>query len=487
MERDTAALVDNTTYLHQNEVRSYESVEALPGNDSGPRKLPQYAAAISATLAALGAGIILGWTSPIKSEIENGEYNNISVNDNQMGWIGSLTNVGALLACIPTGFVCDIIGRKTTLLLLLLPFTLGWVLIIFAMNLAMLYSGRFIMGIAIGACCVAAPMYTSEVSHKDIRGSIGSYFQLMVTVGVLYAYSFGAFMTPLHYTIICASELFLFALTFAFQPESPLYYLKSSQYEKARMSLQKLRGSHYNVDEELNEMAQSLQEGEASVTLLHAFQRRACKKSVLISLSLMFFQQFSGINAIIFYTSDIFINAGVKLNPRYCSIIVGACQVVTTFASSLIVDKLGRRLLLITSALLMSISMILLATFFVIKDHKLVPDDTLKTFSFAPIIFLVLYIIAFSLGFGPIPWLLNGEIFAPEIKAVASSVAGSFNWFLAFIITKFYLQLDKSFGDDNMFYTFGFVLLFAASFVWLIVPETKGKTMAEIQDELQHY
>ncbi|RZB39696.1 Sugar tr and/or MFS 1 domain containing protein, partial [Asbolus verrucosus] len=150
-------------------------------NTTEPRRFPQYVAALAATLSALCAGAVLGWTSPILSEITVGKFHNISVDNNQMGWIGSFVTLGGMTMCIPTGFLCDLIGRKKTLLLLIVPFAVGWSLILFARSIIMLYLGRLITGMAAGASCVAAPLYTSEIAQKEIRGTVGSYFQLMIT------------------------------------------------------------------------------------------------------------------------------------------------------------------------------------------------------------------------------------------------------------------------------------------------------------------
>lgn len=455
-------------------------------NTVAAKKFPQYIAAITATLSALASGIILGWTSPITSELENGKYHNISISKEEMGWIGSFVTLGAMTMCFPFGIICDLIGRRPALLLLIIPFSVGWSLIVWAKSLLMLYIGRFITGMAAGACCVAAPLYTSEIAQKEIRGTLGSYFQLMVTIGIFFAYVVGKFASPTHYTVICAMVPFVFFILFVFQPESPLYSLKKARVETARNALIRLRGSNYNVDAEIDSIKAVLENSsQNSTSIYESLKRTAAKKALIIALALMFFQQLSGINAIIFYTSDIFKASGTKLDPQTAAIIVGGFQAISTFISSLIVDKLGRRMLLISSDFVMAFAAIFLGLFFTLKDRQLLSTDTLSMLGFLPIVSLCVFVIMFSMGLGPIPWTISGEMFTPELKSFAASSAGTFNWFLAFLVTKFYLELEIEMGGDVMFYIFSLICFIGSLFCYFVVPETKGKTIEQVQKELE--
>lgn len=402
-----------------------------------------------------------------------------------MGWIGSFSTVGALLMCIPTGFLCDIIGRKTTILSLVVPFTLGWCLLIFASNLSMLYAGRFILGLAAGACCVAAPLYTSEIAQKEIRGTLGSYFQVMVTIGVFYAYLVGKFLTPTHYTITCCFIPICAFIAMIFQPETPLFLVKKGKVSQARHSLIFLRGTAYNVEIELNSIESGIRDSTNSyVSYSGMIRQRATKRALLIAFGLMFFQQFCGINAVIFYTSNIFQSSGIKFDPKTATILVGGFQAVATFVSSLIVDRLGRRKLLLFSGLIMSVSTLLIGLFYTLRERDIINGDNISSYGALPVASLCMFVVAFSLGYGPIPWMISGEIFIPEIKSVASSVAGSINWFLAFLITKFYLDVADAMGKDNTFYAFTWFSLSGVAFVYYSVIETKGKSIGQIQSEL---
>lgn len=437
-------------------------------------------------MSAFAAGVVLGWTNPILNDIEKGRFHHIHVSDTQMGWIGSLVTLGATYMCFPTGIICDLIGRKTTLLLLIIPFCVGWSLIIWANSVVMLYFGRLITGNAVGACCVVAPLYTSEIAQKEIRGTLGSYFQLMVVTGILYAYVMGSFLTPIPYTISCAVCVFLFFVSFYFQPETPLYLVKKGKFEQAKKSLIQLRGVKFDVDSELNAIESAVKETrQSTVSFISAFTKKSTLKALLIACGLMFFQQFSGINAVILYSSDMFQESGVKFDPKIASIIVAAFQVIATFISSLVVDKLGRRALLMLSMTVITTSNVLLGSYFTMKTRHLLDPTVLNSLGFLPTASLCIFIVVFSLGIGPIPWLISSEIFRPDIKSICSSAAGTLNWFLAFLVTKFYLDLKNCIGQDITFYLFAGLSLIGSVFVYFIVPETKGKSPDDIQKELE--
>lgn len=271
------------------------------------RTLPQYIAGLAAAGGALAAGTVLGWTSPTQNEIESGKYG-FDVSIEQFSWVGSITNIGAALSCIPVGFLCQKFGRKLTMLSMVLPFILGWALIIWANSVGTLIAGRFFLGIASGAFCVAAPMYTGEIASKQIRGILGSFFQLMITIGILFVYAVGSGVNAFTVSIICGVIPLVFGAVFVFMPESPLYLITKGESEKAMESIKWLRGNKYDANSEVAELNKEQEERDSDKTasLWKALKRPASLQAMGIGLGLMFFQQTSGVNAVIFFTTDIF-------------------------------------------------------------------------------------------------------------------------------------------------------------------------------------
>lgn len=437
-------------------------------------------------MGSVAAGTAIAWTANLDSKkLEAGDFNDIKISEDNLSWIGSFFNLGAMCICFPIALICDWIGRKLAMLLLVIPFTLGWLLIIFSQNVEMIYAGRFILGLSGGAFCVSAPMYTSEIAQKEIRGGLGSYFQLLLTCGILFANIIAYVADALVYSIICACIPIVFGVVFFLQPETPVYSAKKGKDKAASKALVKLRGKSYDVEGELQEIKSELQkQKDEHMPFMQSFKKRATKKALMITFGLMFFQQMSGINAVIYYTSNIFAAAKVTIEPEIATIMVGAFQVVATFVSSLIVDKLGRRILLLGSDFLMALSTLLLGIYFSLQDRNLADKDTLSDIGFLPVLALCVFIVVFSLGFGPIPWMIAAEVCPPEVKSVLSSAGGTFNWGLAFLVTKFYSSLKEAIGGDSTFYIFTGFSLLGTVFVYFIVPETKGKSLSDIQREL---
>ncbi|KAJ8911433.1 hypothetical protein NQ315_005966 [Exocentrus adspersus] len=446
------------------------------------KKLPQYIAALAVCLGSVAAGTVLGWTSNITDKLQNSELNDVAIDSDAQGWIGSFATIGGMVMCFPIGYICDLIGRKWGCLMTVIPFSVGWLLIILADNVAMIYVGRFLTGLAGGAFCVAAPIYTSEIAEKEIRGTLGSFFQLLLTVGILLSYIIGAYMSPRDVSIVCAVIPIIFAVVFFFQPETPVYYMKNNKPDEALSSLRRLRGSSYNSENEIKEIKEALdQDASIKVSFFQAATTTASKKALFICFGLMFFQQMSGINAVIFYTGDIFTAAGSSLAPSTATILVGVMQVVATFVSSVTVDRFGRKVLLFGSIVFMMLSGLLLGVFFTLKDRDVLDADGIDKISFLPILSLIVFISAFSLGFGPIPWLISAELMPEEIKSTACSAAATFNWLLAFIVTRFYGNLKEAIGGDATFYIFAGISMVGIAFVFIIIPETKGKSFTEVQ------
>lgn len=491
MNQDKDSLLGNADVNPSGSNDSLDNIESCPvqppevSSNTNPAKFPQIWAALAATMSAFSAGMVLGWTSPILDYLTEGKYNNISINQTQMGCIGSFATFGAMAMCIPTGFICDLIGRKNALLLLVVFYIGGWGLIIWAKNILMLYFGRLITGMAVGACCVAAPLYNGEIAHQSIRGALGSLFQLMIVTGIFVAYLLGECLIPLQFTIVCACVPILFAIMISFQPETPSYLIKKGKYDQAKKSLEKLRGKNYNVEAELSKIEGYLKENIHTVpSLRQMFSQKSVRKAVQISILLMFFQQLCGINVVIFYSSNIFKSSGIHFNSNVATIIVGAMQVLSTLCASLIIEKLGRKYLLTISLSAVAINTVILGIYFSIKNRGHPDAQVISDIGFIPVGAVCLFVIAFSLGLGPIPWMICSEIIPTEIRGIVGSAAGTVNWGLALILTQSFLGFADAVGYDTVFYIFTGMSVIGTIVIISILPETKGKTVSQIHEEL---
>jgi SP family facilitated glucose transporter-like MFS transporter 8 len=425
----------------------------------------------------MAVGTVLAWTSPTLPELQS-TNSTLPVTREEGSWIGSLVAVGAIAGALPAGYFADRFGRKPVILALSAPFLLSWILITVANAVGTLYAARFIAGFATGAVSVVAPMYIGEIAESSVRGALGSFFQVMLTVGILYTYVVGAIGDYTWLGILSGVIPIVFFISFSRVPESPTYLVKKQRTEDAKKSLQYYRGSSYNIWKELQDLEEDISEStKTKVSIRDLVSSKGIRKALTVSLGLMIFQQLSGVNAVIFYSVDIFNAAGSTLDPNVAAIIVGVVQVVVTYIASAVVDRAGRRVLLLLSASIMGLCLAILGLYFYLKNK----GDDVSGIGWLPLLCVTVYIVMFSLGFGPLPWMMMGEVFAPSVKGTASSIAVCTNWTLTFIVTFSFGKLVEGLGEEWTFWLFAIICGVATIFIFYIVPETKGKTLTEIQ------
>lgn len=424
----------------------------------------------------MAVGTVLAWTSPTLLELQS-PNSTLPVTPEEGSWIGSLVAVGAIAGALPAGYFADRFGRKPIILALSAPFLLSWIMITVANAVGILYVARLIAGFATGAFTVVAPMFIGEIAESSVRGALGSYFQVMLTVGILYTYVVGAIANYVWLGILSGIIPVIFFIVFLGVPESPTYLVKKHRNDDAKKALQYYRGSSYSIWKELQELDKDISEStQTKVSIRDLISSKGTRRALIIALGLMIFQQLSGINAVIFYSGDIFKAAGSTLDPKVATIIVGVVQVVVTYISSAVVDRVGRKVLLLLSASIMGLCLAILGLYFCLKKG----DDS-SGLGWLPLLCLTVYIVVFSLGFGPLPWLMMGEVFAPNVKGAASSIAVCTNWTLTFVVTFSFVKLVDGLGEDWTFWLFAIICGIATIFIYYLVPETKGKTLSEIQ------
>ncbi|XP_059045504.1 facilitated trehalose transporter Tret1-2 homolog [Achroia grisella] len=465
-------------------------------------KTNQYIAAIAAAIGAVIAGTILGWTSPALPQLEplkqnttaqNGTNVNIVnntlinsvgqeadflLNTKESSLVSSISAIGALISALPVGLLAQKAGRRPTILILSIPFLLSWLLIIFAQGATMLIIGRFIAGLGTGGICVAAPMYIGEIAETAIRGTLGAFFQLFLTIGILFTFIVGGWTHWRTLSIVSAALPPLLVIVFWWMPETPQYLLGKNRRRDAEKSLRWLRGPDADLSDELEDMQNEVDAASLQrAGILSIFSHRNTRMAFICSLGLMFFQQFSGINAVIFYTNNIFQSAGSNIQPVIATIIVGVVQTIATYISSLLIEKAGRRILLLQSAAIMGITLIILGVYFKLQDS----GHNVSSFGWLPLVCLILFITSFSLGFGPIPWMMMGELFTVEYRSAATSISVVVNWFLVFIVTLCFPLMRDAVGIYSCFWFFSGFMVVCVFFVFFLIPETKGKTVSQIQ------
>ncbi|KAK7066790.1 hypothetical protein SK128_011521 [Halocaridina rubra] len=450
----------------------------------------QYFSAVSASMSAMAVGAAIGFSSPATAALLRPSDNETDMFElkladddfyltpSQNNWFAGSLSIGALLGCMLGGLSINHIGRKGTMLASVAPLMAGWILIGLAQNLAMLVCGRILCGLTTGISSLAVPTYTTEYASKDIRGALGSGFQLFITIGILYAFVFGAIVNSWRWlTLVCASVGAIFFVIAIFLRESPNYLLSKGREEEAREAMQYFRGKDYDIEDEITAMKNSLEESKKDKISLKDLKTPYILKPLIIALLLMVFQQLAGVNAVLYNINIIFQDSGSSISDDVSTIIVGVVQVLATASATVLIDRLGRKLLLCLSSATMAISIICLGVFFYKKslDEKWAVD----TLVWLPLTSLMIFISAFSIGYGPIPWIMMGEFFYPNMKEVAGSMATSLNWTFVFIVTFTFEPLQTGIHDYGVYWLFGGIGIVNFIFCLLVVPETKGKSIQE--------
>ncbi|XP_064602596.1 solute carrier family 2, facilitated glucose transporter member 8-like [Liolophura sinensis] len=403
------------------------------------------------------------------------------VDDSQAAWFGSLMTVGAMFGGPLAGLLIEKYGRKRTMFLSSLPFAAGYVLILLADKgtLMYLFCGRLMTGLASGMVTVVVPVYIAEVSTKTLRGALGSGVQLSITIGILLAYSLGFALDlrPMACVgIICAT---LIAATSFFTPETPRYLLMRNQKAAALKSLHDLRGPHTDVQEECRDIEDALspQEGVS----WRDFSKAELYRPLQIAIGLMVFQQCSGINAIMFYTVSIFRSAGFKESGELATVLIGVVQVVATLLSLMVIERAGRRTLLLFGGALMTITCITFGWYYHAVSGVAESQLAAGNLAWLPIASLIIYMIGFSFGWGPIPMVLTSEIFPSQARGTACGISIFINWLCGFLVTKEFISLQAVLGPAMTFWLFAMFCFLSMVFVWRLVPETKGKSLEDIE------
>ena len=415
-------------------------------------------------IACVGAvifGVTMGYSSPAVADLQkNSDQGGLGISDEQASWFGSLVTVGALTGGPLASLVVDKLGRKYTVMLSTLPFCLGWLLIIVARNFLLLCLGRVFTGIGTGMCSLSVPTYIAEISPPNLRGMLGAGFQLSVTIGVLIIYGLGISLNYKWLAVVSSAITLVHVFTMSFMPEA----LKKTESSRETETIEK-------IDKEDDKNKIKIQDICAYPTIY---------KPLLIIVLTMVFQQFSGINAVIFYSESIFHGAGFENQGSIPSIILATIQVVMTFVSCLIVDKLGRKVLLIIAGSLMAFTSVTFSLYYFLTDKGVIDDNDWysKALSLGS---LGLYISAFSIGWGPIPWLYMAEILPLKARGTCSGIATSVNWICAFLVTKFFSNLQKAIHSYGTFWLFASVNVAGVIFVALVLRETKGRSLEEIE------
>ncbi|KAK5640514.1 hypothetical protein RI129_011325 [Pyrocoelia pectoralis] len=414
-----------------------------------------------------------GWPSASLPKLEG-----MATNE-EGSWMAVMPLIGAMCGSLCGGTIVDIIGRKRTILLSTFPYFIGWILVAYAKSVVIIIVARFLAGMGDGFSFSALPIYLGEISNPRIRGSIGSSIPVAWIFGILLANVLGSYLSVTLAALISSVLPAVCLITFIWMPESPYYLLMKDRDDEARRSMEIFHGK-VNIENEIERMSKEVKEHNASNgRWLDLFTVASNRRALTVMLGTRGFQQLTGTTAITFYAYTIFDNASSLISPRIASITYFTVQVIVCAICSMIVDRTGRRPLLIISIIGSAIALFVEGAYFFLKDETNINVDD---YSLVPVIALILFVILFSVGMQGIPILLLGEIFPTDVKGFAVCFADIYFSALATGVSKFFQITKDEYGMCVPFFAFTGCCIIGLIFIIFNVPETTGKTLEEIQE-----
>jgi len=397
---------------------------------------------------------------------------------------------GGIFGALLSGIFARFLGRKKSLVLAGFIFTAASALSALLPPLPLLSACRFALGFAVGIASFIVPLYLSETAPAPIRGSMGTLFQLMITIGIFLIALSNVFIArtfvtpatslPLMFLTVTLFAALMFAGSFIL-PESPRWLMLKGRRDQAVTVLRRTLNSQAEVDAEIGEIEEALH-GPQGAGFRIVF-RGYFFKVLLVGVLLQVFQQLVGINMMIYYSPTIFGYAG--MTGLLAMMTVPTVNMLFTFPAIHLVEKWGRKKLLYVGAVSMLITM--LAAGFAFQSIGSVSDPSL--ISGAPktllLISVIVYIFGFAVSWGPVVWLVCSEIFPLEGREVGMTITTMVNWTFAGLVMANALTFMKTYGNASIFFVFAALCALAIVFVALFVPETKGITLEELEFNLK--
>ncbi|XP_056641899.1 facilitated trehalose transporter Tret1-like [Diorhabda sublineata] len=436
---------------------------------------------IAVDLLATSGDITMTWPSPILPKLHS---NDSTVNplpkpitQQQDALIASSINVGAMIGGLPFAYISDRFGRKLSLQAIGCLHLIAYLSMAFAGRVEVFYFGRLLGGVAVGGGYTLLPMYIAEVTEETLRGAYSVTLGIFWSFGNFLSYLIGPFVSIRLFNLVNASFPLAFLVGFSLLgTETPYYLVGIGDTEKAEEVLIKLRSSDRgSVQNELERIKISVEDEDKSIRFGNVL---ALRKSFVVSISLIVFQQLSGWNAITSYLQVIFDAAGADLPSDVSALIIGGCIFVFSLPAPYFTEKFDRKMLLIISTTVLGMCLSTFGIFFCILTRT---DFGVGSVSWIPLVSLVLAVASFQTGLSCLPWTISSEIFPKNVKKLSASATSTSCWLISFLVTLFFNKMTDGIGVDGTFFAFAGFCFVSTLFTIFYVPETRGKTFAEIQ------
>ncbi|XP_016042875.2 solute carrier family 2, facilitated glucose transporter member 6 isoform X2 [Erinaceus europaeus] len=400
------------------------------------QKKKVFLATFAAVLGNFSFGYALVYTSPVIPALEHSSDTDLRLNEFQASWFGSVFTLGAAAGGLSAMVLNDLLGRKLSIMFSALPSVAGYAFMAGAQNLWMLLLGRTLTGFAGGLTAACIPVYVSEIAPPGVRGALGATPQLMAVFGSLSLYALGLLLSWRWLAVAGEGPVLIMILLLSFMPNSPRFLLSRGRDEEALKALGWLRGAGTDVRWEFEQIQDNVQRQSSRISWAE-IRDPHMYRPITIALLMRFLQQLTGITPILVYLQSIFESTAVLLRPQNDAAIVGAVRLVSVLIAALTMDRAGRKILLFVSG--------------------------------------------YAMGWGPITWLLMSEILPLRARGVASGLCVLVSWLTAFVLTETFPLVVKYLGLQVPFFFFATICLVNLVFTGCCVPETKGRSLEQIE------
>lgn len=433
-----------------------------------------------ATLVASVGGLLFGYDTAVISGAIGFMRSFYQLSDIMTGWVASCALLGCIAGAMYSSKLSDRAGRKKVLMLSAVLFTISSIGTAIAPNLWFFVLFRIIGGMGIGIASMLSPMYISEMAPASVRGRLISVFQLGIVTGILVIYFVNAYIAGIHNEAwnistgwrwmfgsgVIPSVIFILLLLTV--PESPRWLASQKKHSEAMAILSQINGNTA-AQQELNSINESLKD-EAPFSLA-SLKGSKLKKALITGILLAVFSQFTGINAIMYYAPEIFKSTGTGRDSAFIqTIMVGVINVAFTLIAIKYVDSWGRKKLLLSGISGMTVCLFIVGLAFYTQQQ-----------GYLVLIAILGYIAFFAMSLGPLTFVVIAEIFPTKSRATAMSIATFFLWLAVFLVSQTFPILIGSIGSAYTFWLYTLISILAFLFIRKSFPETKGKTLEEIE------
>ncbi|XP_049880026.1 facilitated trehalose transporter Tret1-like [Pectinophora gossypiella] len=464
-------------------------MNATKGNLSQPKKghtYRQWFVAILANTTLMTYGLQAGWVSPMTKVLQSEDSpTGHALEDSEISWIASIVCLAAVAGVPLYSYMTDKFGRKISVIAIAVFQAICWLIKFSSANTATLIAARVCSGLAAGGCFIVIPIYVNEISQDDIRGLTGSLLMMCQNIGILTMYALGAYVEYFKVLWIVSWLPIMTIVLMLKAPESPAFLIKVGRTEEATLVLSWLRGVSEDDKTIQNEVIvmnndKLYFQDLPSISFLSMFKNQAWRREILLMGAIMTVCSTNGCFTILTYANALLASSGVTFSPEMQTLSFPAVMIVAALLSMSCVERLGRKPLLALSLASMMCSMVGMGAIILVQHQ----GSTVLWW--LPVVMMMLSVASYAAGAGPVPYIMMSEMFNFQIRAQVLGFIVAYSWFVNFLQLLAYAPISNAVGMHTTFFFFGAINCLGFCIALVLLPETKGKSVEEIEAKFRN-